>query len=306
MESIFRATMETINTIKKANFFYPEVMTLLLVGWNELNEKMSHLRSLFMYFVQRKKLLFLFIIGCCIDFGSCCALSPEARAKDFVYLHEVDPTILVSLRYKSNENFIGKPIDGYKKSVVIMTKQAAESLKLVQKDVKKNGYSLVVYDAYRPQQAVNHFVRWAEDVEDQPKKIQYYPHIGKARVFQLGYVSKRSGHSRGSTIDLTLIENGKQLHAIQEKECTLLDGSTITLLDDGTVDMGSSFDLFDEASHFENNLIEAPYKKLRRYLRSVMEKHGFKGCVEEWWHFTLKKEPFPANQDNSYFDFVIE
>ena len=233
-------------------------------------------------------------------------LSPQARAQGFVYLHEVDPTILVSLRYHSNENFVGKPVDGYKGSAVILTKQTAEALKKVQETVKKDGYCLVIYDAYRPQQAVNHFMLWSEDVKDQGKKTQYYPRVNKADVFELGYIAKRSGHSRGSTVDLTLIKDGEKLHEVIEKPRTLLDGYTITFLDDGTLDMGSSFDLFDVASHFENNVVAKHYKTLRTYLKNTMEKHGFKNYAEEWWHFTLKSEPFPATKDSSYFNFPVE
>jgi D-alanyl-D-alanine dipeptidase len=149
-------------------------------------------------------------------------------------------------------------------------------------------------------------MRWSEDITDQAKKSHYYPRINKADVFELGYVAKRSGHSRGSTIDLTLIKQDQQLHDIKESKRTLLDGYTITLLDDGTVDMGSSFDLFDVASHFENNLIVEEFKKLRTYLKNIMEKYGFKNYAEEWWHFTLKDEPYPATKDDSYFDFAVE
>lgn len=257
-------------------------------------------------FVKQRKYSLLFSLAHLIAFASCIALCPEARSKGFVYLHEIDPTILISVRYHSNENFMGALVDGYKKSVVVMTKQAAEALKKVQAELKKDEYSLVVYDAYRPQQAVNHFVRWSEAVNDQVKKSHYYPRVNKADVFELGYVAKRSGHSRGSTIDLTIIKDGQQLHKVEEKERMLLDGYTIKILDDGTVDMGSSFDLFDTASHFENNLIAEEFKKLRTYLKNLMEKHGFKNYAEEWWHFTLKDEPFPANKDESYFNFEIE
>jgi len=256
-------------------------------------------------FRQTKTVLFLainFIIG----FQSFFAITEEARSKGFVYLHEIDPTIIISLRYATNENFVGKPVDGYKKSLAIMTRQAAEALKKVQERVKKDGYSLVVYDAYRPQQAVDHFVRWSEDVNDQLKKTQYYPRVNKADVFDLGYVAKRSGHSRGSTIDLSLIKDGKSLHEIKERNRKLLDGYTIKILDDGTIDMGSSFDLFDTSSHYENNLIKDKFKKLRTYLKNVMEEFGFKNYADEWWHFTLKDEPFPTDKDESYFNFVVE
>ncbi len=247
-----------------------------------------------------------FALGIFTMVGFCFSLSDEARSKGFVYLNEVDPTILVSLRYNSNENFVGKPVAGYKKSVVLLTKQAAEALKKVQQALKKDGYSLVVYDAYRPQQAVDNFMCWSVDIKDQLKKSQYYPRVNKADVFELGYVAERSGHSRGSTIDLTIIELGKKVHDVEESDRTLLDGFTVKFLDDGTVDMGSSFDLFDVASHFENNVIQEKYKRLRTYLKQVMEKHGFKNYPEEWWHFTLRNEPFPANSDASYFNFSVE
>lgn len=252
-----------------------------------------------------KSLLIVSLVNC-IAFDYCQAMSETTRAKGFVYLAEVDPTILVSLHYISNENFLGTPVDGYKKPAVILTKQAAEALKRVQADVKKDGYSLVIYDAYRPQQAVDHFVRWSENANDQLKKDHYYPRVDKAKVFELGYVGKKSGHSRGSTVDLTLIEDGKTLHTVRALQRTLLDGFKILFLDDGTVDMGSSFDLFDPASHIENNLIEETFKKRRAYLQAVMEKHGFKNYANEWWHFTLKNEPHPANQDSSYFNFAVE
>lgn len=254
----------------------------------------------------RKQVCLLLVVACFVPAGLSNALSKEARAKGFVYLHEVDPTIILSVRYYSNENFLGRRVKGYKKPVIIMTRQAAQALKKVQAAVKKDGYSLVVYDAYRPQEAVNNFIAWAEDVPDQIKKSEYYPRINKADVFELQYVSKRSGHSRGSTVDLTLIKFGKQPHALQKKSRQLLDGCTILFLDDGTIDMGSSFDLFDVASHFENNLIEQKFKTRRTYLKTIMEQYGFKNIPEEWWHFTLKNEPYPTQFDESYFNFPIE
>ena len=241
------------------------------------------------------------------------AIPPKMRDLGFVYLHEVDPTIITSLRYYSNDNFVGKPVDGYKKNVAIMTRQAAQALKRVQTAVNKDGYSLVVYDAYRPQQAVDQFMRWSKDLEDQAKKSEYYPRVNKANVFDLGYVAQRSGHSRGSTVDVTLIELGKKPHAIEKTKRLLptdspsKDDFTITFLDDGTVDMGSSFDLFDLASHYyENKTIHARYRPLRKYLKEAMEAQGFKVLAEEWWHFTLNNEPFPADKDSSYFNFPIE
>lgn len=257
-----------------------------------------------MEFIKYKKLAISFVF--IISINSCFAIPKEMRDKGFVYLNEIDPTILISLHYSSTENFLGTVVDGYKKPVLILTKQAADALKCVQEEVRKDGYSLVVYDAYRPQCAVNHFVTWGQNSQDQVKKKQYYPRIDKAKVFELGYVAKRSGHSRGSTVDITLIKIGNELHPVKEYNRKLIDGYAISILDDGTVDMGSSFDLFDLASHYESSLINPKYAKLRSYLRSVMVKHGFRGCAEEWWHFTLKEEPFPANKNDSYFDFEID
>lgn len=254
----------------------------------------------------QSKILFLSFVSCFTYFEFCLSISPEMRAKGFVYLHEIDPTILISARYANAENFVGRSIKGYKRSVIILTKQTAKALKEVQKEVKKDGYSLVVYDGYRPQQAVNDFMQWSKDIENQTKKSFYYPRVNKADVFKFGYVAERSGHSRGSTVDLTIIKDGDTLHEVKEKERTLLDGYTIKILDDGTVDMGSSFDLFDKASHFENDLIEEKFKKLRTYLKNKMEMYGFKNYAEEWWHFTLKNEPFIADKDDNYFNFPIE
>lgn len=255
---------------------------------------------------MKKNIVLSLICSFLVSLNTIYALTPEARAKGFVYLHEIDNSIQVSLRYHSAENFVGTIVDGYKKNVVIMTKQAATALSKVQKEVKKDGYCLVVYDAYRPQQAVDHFMRWSKDVKDQIKKNDYYPRVDKARVFELGYVAAHSGHSRGSTVDLTLIKDGQKVQNIKPIKRTLLDNFTITYLDDGTIDMGSSFDLFDVASHYENKLIAQEYKTLRTYLKNMMEKHGFKNYAEEWWHFTLKNEPFAADQDSSYFNFVVE
>jgi D-alanyl-D-alanine dipeptidase len=236
-----------------------------------------------------------------------CELSKEARQKGFVYLHEIDPSIQVSLRYYSDENFLGRSVNAYNKDVLMMTRDAAKALKRVQAEFKKDGYELVIYDAYRPQDAVDNFMVWSLAINDQIKKAQYYPRVDKARVFELGYVAERSGHSRGSTADLTIIKKGQKVHDVIESKRTLLDGFTITFLDDGTVDMGSSFDLFDVASHYENAVIAPEYKKMRIYLHDMMVKHGFKPYAEEWWHFTLANERHPASRgDSSYFNFPVE
>lgn len=249
-------------------------------------------------------LLFVFSVTCVG--GICYALSEQARDKGFVYLHEVDPTILVSVRYATSDNFVGQPVDGYTVPVIITTLHAAQALHKVQQNVKKDGYCLVVYDAYRPQQAVDYFISWSTLADDQRMKHEYYPRVDKREVFTLGYIAKRSGHSRGSTFDLTLIRDGQNVHPIEIKERVLSDGFSIKFLDDGTVDMGSSFDLLDIASHTATDLIDSSARALRIYLKNVMKKHGFKNYSKEWWHFTLKNEPFPADREDSYFGFPVE
>jgi zinc D-Ala-D-Ala dipeptidase len=219
----------------------------------------------------------------------------------FTYLDQVDPTIQISMRYYSNDNFAGTRIDGYKRPRIIMTKQAAAALKKVQQDVAKDGYCLVVYDAYRPQKAVDHFMRWGADLIEQKMKPEYYPDLDKKSVFDLGYIAKKSGHTRGSTVDLTIIKLGNSLKN-PSFQIRTINGNDIPFLDDGTVDMGSSFDLFDDASHHDSPKMTPEYNAQRKYLRSKMEARRFKILKEEWWHYILKNEPFP----NTYFNFDIE
>lgn len=219
----------------------------------------------------------------------------------FVYLDEIDPSIQYSLRYNSENNFIGCPIDGYKASRVILTRPAANALSKAQAHFKTDGYSIVVYDATRPQTAVNHFMRWSKETSDQTMKSLFYPRIDKAKVFELGYVAEKSGHSRGSTVDISLLPLGAVLHEITPQSRKLKDFEFL-YLKDGTVDMGGHFDLFDKASHYENDLISEEHQSRRKYIKDVMESYGFKNYAEEWWHFTLKDEPFP----DTYHDFPIE
>lgn len=251
------------------------------------------------------KIFFGLIVNLILGQMSCFALSEQARSLGFVYLHEIDPTILTSVRYASSENFTGKPVTGYKKPVIILTKQAAEALKKVQAAIKKDGYGLVVYDGYRPQISVDHFVEWGK-MHEISKQAQYYPKIARHKILGLGYVASRSSHSRGSTVDVTLIQLNKALEPIKETDRRLLDGSKVKYLDDGTIDMGTSFDLFDKASHHVSYLIDKRYKKARSYLKIVMEMHGFKPAQKEWWHYTLENEPYNADSDNNYFNFPVE
>lgn len=220
-------------------------------------------------------------------------------AKDFVFLTDIDPTIIENVRYYGVENFLGKPVPGYTKNRIICTQQAASQLKKVQEDLKNQGFQLVVYDGYRPQKAVDAFMRWSTDSSDQQAKEQYYPNVDKKDVFTLGYVAEKSGHSRGSTFDLTLIPLSQSLKPITITKRLLKNGEEIPFLDDNTVDMGSSFDLFHIVSHHDTALIDESALQMRNLLRAIMKKHNFKDYQEEWWHYTLENEPYP----NTYFDF---
>jgi D-alanyl-D-alanine dipeptidase len=201
----------------------------------------------------------------------------------FVYLDDVVPDIMLDIRYASTDNFIGKPIDGYVKPVAITTRQTALALKNAQADFKRFGLGLKVFDAYCPQRAVDHFVRWAKDEHDTLMKSRYYPHIAKQDLFRKDYIAAKSGHSRGSTVDVTLI---------------YVDVNGLT----HELDMGTHFDFFDPRSWPEYPELSAAQRANRMLLQVVMEKHGFKPYPKEWWHFTLKQEPYP----DTYFNFNVD
>ena len=198
----------------------------------------------------------------------------------FVYVKSVIPDLDVELRYFSQNNFVGDTIDGYKANRLILTKETAEKLKLVQNELQSQNLCLKVYDGYRPQPAVNHFMRWAKDLNDTINKQQFYPEVNKRNLFKAGYIASRSGHSRGSTIDLT-ITNGETGEPL---------------------DMGSPYDFFGESSWVAYDALTEQQKKNRQLLQTVMLKHNFRNYPKEWWHFTLRWEPFPK----TYFDFDVE
>ena len=220
------------------------------------------------------------------------ALLSTDDASQFVNITDVVPDAILEIRYYSTYNFVGARVDGYEEPVALLTRQAADSLRAVSDDLMKQGYRLKIFDAYRPQCAVDHFVRWAADVNDTLMKPYFYPDVPRDRLFELGYIAKKSGHTRGSTVDLTLFD------MTTEKE----------------VDMGGTFDRFGRESHPDfggnpntgkykpNGRITAEQFRNRMILREAMLRHGFKPIGEEWWHFTLKNEPFP----NTYFTFPVK
>ena len=197
----------------------------------------------------------------------------------FVLVGEAIPDALLDIRYYTTYNFVGARIAGYEAPVAVLTREAADALKLVSDDMKQQGLRLVIYDAYRPQRAVDHFARWAEDIADTRMKAVFYPDVDKADLFEKGFIARRSGHSRGSTVDLTL-----------------LDEATGKLLD-----MGGPFDFFGELSHPDYAGVTAQQHENRMLLQSAMMKRGFKPLSTEWWHFTLVDEPYPK----TFFDFPV-
>jgi D-alanyl-D-alanine dipeptidase len=229
--------------------------------------------------------------------GFAMAQMPE----DFVFLTDVAPTIIESVRYYGGENFLGRPVTGYEVNRIICTKVAAEKLKLVQEKVQKQGYNLVAYDGYRPVRAVNDFVKWGEDINDIAAKKYYYPTVEKKDMFELGYVAKKSSHSRGSTFDVTLIKANQSLKPVKKTTVKLLSGEEIPFLDDNTVNMGTSFDLFHESSHPYSKLVDENAHKMRKILLDSMKEQGFIVSQVEWWHYTLEHEPY----GDTYFDFVV-
>lgn len=228
--------------------------------------------------MKKLKLLFTLLFVCC--FATSAISQHQKLPNGFVYLSKIDASIKSELRYFSNNNFIGKPIDGYINNSVIISSPAAKALQKVQAKLLKFNLSLKIFDAYRPQQAVDHFVRWAKDLEDTKMKKQYYPKAQKNKLFKLGYIASKSGHTRGSTVDLTIVD----LNTNKE------------------LDMGSPYDFFGDISHPMQLKITEKQRANRLLLRNLMLTNGFKPYDNEWWHFTLKKEPFPS----TYFNFPIK
>jgi D-alanyl-D-alanine dipeptidase len=202
-------------------------------------------------------------------------LQAKELPKGFGYIKDIE----LDIRYYSSNNFIGQPIDGYLAPKAVLSNQALKALIKVQNSLKPFGLGLKVFDAYRPQKAVDHFVKWGLDLNDTLMQNEYYPTVEKKNLFKEGYIAKKSGHSRGSTVDLTIID----LETKQE------------------LDMGSPFDFFGKKSWIFYENITTQQRANRMLLHTIMVKYKFKSYAQEWWHFTLKNEPY-----KKYFDFNIE
>ncbi|MET8825508.1 M15 family metallopeptidase [Streptomyces sp. NPDC004610] len=238
--------------------------------------------------------------------------SEPTAPDDFVALRTVDRTIIEEIRYATPHNFVGEPIDGYRRPLCILTRATAQALHKAQRALLRRGHSLKVYDCYRPQRAVDHFVRWAEDLDDDSMKREFYPDVDKSRLFADGYIAQKSGHSRGSTVDLTLVaipgiptrptsptrptrpyHPGEPLvpcHAPQSQR-----------FPDNSVDMATGYDCFSTLSHTLAPRVQGPQRANRLLLKDTLEDLGFVNLAEEWWHFTYRPEPYP----DTYFDFPV-
>jgi len=203
----------------------------------------------------------------------------EQRPDSFVDAASVAPGLIVEARYASAHNFVGVPIDGYEKPLCYLTRPAAAALAQVVADLEPRGLTLKVYDCYRPERAVAHFVRWARNLGDVKMKAEFYPNVDKSTLFRDGYIAARSGHSRGSTMDLTLARR--------------TDGQAL--------DMGTPFDFFSPHSWPSDRSVSAQARSNRVMLAQAMQKRGFRPYDKEWWHFTLRHEPYPQ----TYFDFPV-
>ena len=203
----------------------------------------------------------------------------SSDASGFVRIGEAVPDVILEVRYYSTFNFIGDRIDGYEAPVAMMTREGAEALRKASDLARDRGYRLKIYDAYRPQMAVDHFVRWAADTGDTRMKAFFYPDLEKDRLFQDGYIAEHSGHTRGSTVDLTLFDTRTQRDA----------------------DMGGYFDLLGASSHSDYTGVNREQFANRTQLREIMMASGFQPYKEEWWHYTLDQEPYP----DTYFTFPI-
>ncbi|MCY1273764.1 D-alanyl-D-alanine dipeptidase [compost metagenome] len=225
---------------------------------------------------MNRRLFLLFLLAL---LGACATPRDTPLQPGFVYLDQVLTSAIYDVRYYNGDNFVGRRIDGYEEERVILSRPAATALAAAEFDLRRQGLRFKIFDGYRPQRAVNDFQRWAADPGDTQMKSRFYPDVDKRDLFRLGYIAQKSGHSRGSTVDLTLVDgSGREL------------------------DMGSPFDFFGPISHHDTSLITPAQAQNRETLRNLMTRHGFEPYAEEWWHYTLRNEPFP----DSYFDFPVE
>ena len=228
----------------------------------------------------------------------------QDRPADFVDMAQEDPSLVMDIRYHGPHNFLGQRVDGYEAPKCLLTKPAAQALMAAQRDLRHMNLSLKIYDCYRPQRAVAHFVRWAKDIPDTKTKAEFYPQVDKSRLFADGYIAERSSHSRGGTVDLTIVPlpvPAQAPYTPGQKLCPCTE-PVGKRFGDNSLDMGTGFDCFSPLSHTANPSIGPTQRVNRALLKTLMEKHGFVNYDKEWWHYTLKNEPHPE----TYYDFPVK
>jgi D-alanyl-D-alanine dipeptidase len=230
------------------------------------------------------------------------ALAGSALPKGFVYLHDIDPTIFQDIRYATSHNFVGRPIRGYLAAECILSEAAANALETVQRKLAGENLSLIVWDCYRPTRAVDDFLQWSKDPTHSEMKTEFYPRTDKEELFALGYLARRSAHSRGSTVDLGIVRAGSSFAPLPNpapplKSCTSPKGDRF---EDGTIDFGTGYDCLDVLANTSNALVGDVALHNRQTLKSHMEGAGFRPYAKEWWHFELVNEPF-----HDGFDFEV-
>jgi zinc D-Ala-D-Ala dipeptidase len=253
---------------------------------------------------MKRRLLLLATVVVSVLAGAPGVAQAQVKAPaDFVNLAKVDPTIRMDIRYRSFHNFVGRPIDGYLEPLCIVTRPTAEALKRVQAGLRRKGYSLKMYDCYRPQRAVDHFAAWAEDPADTRTKREFYPDVDKSTLFEDGYLAHRSGHSRGSTVDLTIVKlpAAPQPRYVPGQPLVACYAPVWKRFKDNTIDMGTGYDCFDPLANTLDPRITGRPLANRIWLRDAMAAAGFNDYDLEWWHFTLAGEPYPA----TFFDFPV-
>jgi len=232
------------------------------------------------------------------------AARPDSADVKFVRISEFIPEVQLDVRYITDNNFIGRPITGYRAAECMLVRQAAEALAEAQRLASERGYALKLYDCFRPQRAVDDFVSWGRDLEDVRMKSRFYPDVPKAELFDRGYIASRSGHSRGSTVDLTIVPIGSDQPPApasgESYDCRAADPAG--RYPDNSLDMGTGYDCFDALSHTENPAIGDGAMANRMTLKSIMESAGFVNYNREWWHYTLADEPYP----DTFFDIPVE
>jgi D-alanyl-D-alanine dipeptidase len=231
--------------------------------------------------------------------------APQAKPglpADFVYLSDVAPDVVQDIRYAGYHNFVGRPVRGYDAAQCILTREAAQAIAAVERELIDAGLTIIVYDCYRPKRAVDDFVAWSKN-DDRRMKTEFYPQVAKSELFSLGYLAVKSAHSRGSTVDVSIERLPPRPVASYEpgEELYSCIAPFAQRFHDGSIDMGTAFDCLDPLSHFASD-VGIVANAHRQLLRNVMHKHGFNGVAGEWWHYTLRWEPFP----DRYFDFPIE